>query len=314
MTGRNGKRVAVCVATRRRPKSLARLLERLSLLTFSKVPEPTLEVIVIDNDSDASARAVVVDAEARLRWPVRYHTEPCPGISIARNRAIEVAGPEVDLIAFIDDDETPAPEWLDELLATQMQYAADIVAGPVLPCFEAPVAAWLARGHFYHRPRYPSGSPIDHIATNNVLFRSAIFFAAGIRFRDQLSLAGGHDVLFFLEARRAGFRAVWADAAWTEEWIPASRATARWLLLRAYSGGNAFSHCQLAMEPALKTRLSRIVRCTARVVVSLIAIPTAVRGGRPTLLRALMGVMRGVGGVAGVVGAPYEEYRTTHGA
>ena len=41
-------------------------------------------------------------------------------------------------IAFIDNDEAPSPAWLDELLAGLAEYDAGVVAGPVLPMFEAP--------------------------------------------------------------------------------------------------------------------------------------------------------------------------------
>jgi succinoglycan biosynthesis protein ExoM len=307
------RRVSVCVVTRRRPKALARLLRGLAELAFDKCAEPSIQIVVVDNDAEGSGRSVVLHARAALRWPVDYAVEPRQGIAIARNTAVARTSADTEFIAFIDDDEVPAREWLDELLAAQAHYGADIVAGPVLPRFEASVAPWLEHGGFYCRKRYPTGSPIDRVATNNVLFRRSIFFDAEIRFNERMALTGGADTLFFLEATRAGFRAVWADAAHVEEWLPASRLKAQWLLLRAYRGGNSFSLGQLELEPAILTRLSRFAKGAARILVSVFRIPAALVGGRPALLRALMGVMLGAGTIAAVLGARYDEYRTTHG-
>ena len=93
-----------------------------------------------------------------------------------------------------------------------------------------------------------------------------------------------------------------ADAAHVEEYN-ASRSSARWLLPELGSGGSSFTHCQLELEPAISTRLSRLTRAAARILVSLFRIPTAIVGGRPALLNALMGVMLGA-----AESPPWSEY------
>ncbi|WP_425454326.1 glycosyltransferase family 2 protein [Luteococcus japonicus] len=52
-------------------------------------------------------------------WPsgVRYVNETAPGLAAVRNRALDEAG-NANLLAFIDDDETPAAGWLQHLVRT----------------------------------------------------------------------------------------------------------------------------------------------------------------------------------------------------
>src|SRR5579883_1155797 len=107
-------RVAVCIATFRRPEGLRRLLSELQEQTFHGEP-PAVDVVVVDNDEARSAQAVCRDSPlARLH----YVHEPRRGIPQARNRAIKTARElGCGLIAFIDDDELPANDWLDQLLS-----------------------------------------------------------------------------------------------------------------------------------------------------------------------------------------------------
>jgi glycosyltransferase involved in cell wall biosynthesis len=60
------------------------------------------------------------------------------GIARARNSAVAAARSPA-FLAFIDDDEVPHANWLDELMWTQSQFQADVVSGPVLPAYAADV-------------------------------------------------------------------------------------------------------------------------------------------------------------------------------
>src|SRR5438132_450140 len=127
--------VAVAVVTYRRASQLTRLLD--SIAQLERPPggedEPTV-VVVIDNDADGSAEATVdmFRSASGNRVEVRYAVEATPGIAAARNAAIALAC-DRGAIAFIDDDEVPAPNWLSELLDAQVRYDADVVAGPAYP-------------------------------------------------------------------------------------------------------------------------------------------------------------------------------------
>ena len=105
------------------------MLEGLDRLRFAKVPPPAVEIVVVDNDPAGPTCALLESVKLGHNWPLRCYVEPRRGIPYARNRAIASIEGRADFVAFVDDDEIPAPEWLDELLHVQRSYDADVVAG-----------------------------------------------------------------------------------------------------------------------------------------------------------------------------------------
>src|SRR6185369_14263095 len=106
--------ITVCICTYRRPELLRRLLRD---LTHQQTDgQFTFSVVVCDNDGSLTARPVVEELSATSTIPIVYCVEPRRNIALARNSALEHAGGE--LIAFIDDDEFPVPDWLGRLYAT----------------------------------------------------------------------------------------------------------------------------------------------------------------------------------------------------
>ena len=57
---------------------------------------------------------------------MNYFIEDNRGISHARNRLVKESK-NADFLAFIDDDETAEPQWLDELLSLMKQTDADAI-------------------------------------------------------------------------------------------------------------------------------------------------------------------------------------------
>src|SRR5258705_4394347 len=104
-------RVAICIATHRRPQGLLALLQSLDGLVFDGAA-PEVRVIVADNDEAESARAICDGARDWLRHPLTYVVEKRPGIPQARNASLAPALGSVDWIAFADDDELADPRWL----------------------------------------------------------------------------------------------------------------------------------------------------------------------------------------------------------
>src|SRR3954453_5478277 len=118
-------RVAVC--TNRSPDAVAEALEALR----AQVP----------------AEALVVIASGR-QDPV-FPSEPRPGLSHARNRALAWAA-EVgaDVLAFVDDDAVVDPGWYDALRARWDEAPAEVacIGGPIRPRFSVPPPPWFSDG------------------------------------------------------------------------------------------------------------------------------------------------------------------------
>lgn len=306
-------RVSICVATYRRPVGLARLLRGLDALTFSSSPPPSVEVIVVDNDPEGSANDLVEELRREVRWPLRYEAEPRRGLSYVRNRAVACAVATSDFIAFIDDDESPEPGWLAELLRVQAETDADVVSGPVIRHFDAEPPPWVRRGRFFEDPRRPTGSPIADPATSNVLIRTAALEGVEGPFDDRFALTGGEDTHLFLRLGRAGRRMVWADEAIVHEWVPPSRANARWLLQRIYRGANTWSQCERELDPGGRALALRVAKGVARISYGLLLLPLSWPFGRHAVVRSLWYVSFGAGNLTGLLGVRYYEYRVTHG-
>ena len=123
---RDGPAMTVAICTHDRPESLARALRSVCTQSYER-----LQVLVIDNaPSDSRARELVSAFAAE--HAVEYALERRPGLSWARNRAIELARSEI--IAWVDDDEYCDPWWASEIARGFVEVpAADGVTGVVVP-------------------------------------------------------------------------------------------------------------------------------------------------------------------------------------
>ncbi len=232
-------RIDIAVCTFRR-EAVSETLASLARLT---VPEGVqLRVIVADNDVEPSARARV--AEAQLPMDIAYVHCPAGNISIARNGCLDHA--DADFIAFVDDDETVEPQWLDRLLAEAEKSGADVVLGPVRAVYGAEAPAWMRRGDFHSTLPVWVGGEIRTGYTCNVLMRLAAPSIAGRRFDLALGRSGGEDTAFFDAVHAVGGRIAFAEEAWVEEPVPASRARFAWLAQRRLRMGQ--THGRLLAE------------------------------------------------------------------
>jgi glycosyltransferase involved in cell wall biosynthesis len=294
------QRVAVCIASYRRPERLLALLGALDAQRFDG-ERPGIALVVADNDAEGSARAVCEQAAERLSLPIHYAHEPRKGIPYARNAAVAAAG-DAEWIAFIDDDEIPDPRWLATLLAVQRETGADVVTGPVLPRFERVPMPWIAQGGFFAPARRPTGTALDTAFTNNALVRARALAEAGELFDLRFTWGVGEDAELFSRLAAGGARIVWADEAIVHESVPPERACTRWLLRRGFAVGTATTHIARRRRGALRAGGAAAVHglyCVAR---GLLGAALARRAGRAARVRALQLAAFGAGRLAGVTG------------
>lgn len=227
-------RISVCICTYRRQRLLERLLEKIAgQITHD---EFTYSVVVVDNDAEGSGREVVMRMKGKCNFTIQYHLEPHRSISHARNRS--VAGAEGDMIAFIDDDEFPADDWLLQNHRSLLASEADGVLGPVLPHFETPGPAWLVRSGLLDRVRFKSGEVISsarYMRTGNVLLWRRLFADGG--FDPKYGLSGSGDTVFFKRKMETGCVFIWCDEALVYETVPLERQRRSYYLRRACTRG-----------------------------------------------------------------------------
>jgi glycosyltransferase involved in cell wall biosynthesis len=299
-------KVAICVVTYRRLESLDRLLLSLRNLTFEKVPQPELSLVVVDNDPQRSAFEVVERARSQMPWPVVYRNEPRPGIPAARNTAIDECA-EADAIAFIDDDESATTGWLDELLLVGIAHTAEIVVGPVIPIFQPSVPKWIREGGFFERPRAQTGSKLALAGTNNILLRQSLLKRLSPTFSDDFP--SGSDTHFSLRLSKYRIPIYWADDALVMEYVPEERATLKWILRRAYRGGNSYVRAERQVVGS-GSAPSRLAKAMFRIVGGLgLALLGTVSIRRVTVVKGLQSLALGAGMWAGLFGVAFNEYK-----
>ncbi|WP_281784613.1 glycosyltransferase family 2 protein [Sinimarinibacterium flocculans] len=259
-------RISVCIATYRRPERLRVLLDDLIVQR-----RPPHEVIVVDNDAEGSARAVVDVARGRgLPFALHYEIQPQKNVAITRNRSVALA--QGNWLAFVDDDERAPPAWLGDLAAAAARFDADAVLGPVLPLLPDSAPPWLRRGRFYDWARLPTGSvvPVRLLRFGNVLLSAEVLLTQAQVFDPAYGLTGGEDGDLLARLTQAGARIVWCDEASVTEPVEAARMSLRWLLLRALRGGQDFARHVLAGRHGPATR-GRRLRLLLRALLQMLA-------------------------------------------
>lgn len=300
-------RVVVAVLTYRRPEDLTAVLPL--LVRQTEMCSDSVEVLVVDNDPGAGAQELV----SAYPEPVRYVHEPTPGIAAARNRALDAAG-AADVLVFVDDDERPSERWLPLLLEHWRSSGVTAVVGPVVSEYDGTMSPWVRAGEFFRRRRLPTGTPITVAATNNLLLDLAWVNRHRLRFDQQFGLAGGEDTLFTRRIIALGGSMEWNDEAIVLDRVPAERLSARWVLQRAFSSGNAWSRValHLARTPAetWRTRIVLTGRGVPRLAAGLLRTALGLVARRAShQAKGLRTAARGAGMLSGAYGYVYSEYR-----
>jgi hypothetical protein len=106
----------------------------------------------------------------------------------------------------------------------------------------------------------------------------------------------------------AGYKIVWADDAIVQEWIPANRAKAGWLIKRRYRIGSSVSLIERDLTPTIPVLIKRIIKALGSLCIGGLFILGGIFGGRVLLLRGATWLAYGIGMFAGLLGFSYREY------
>jgi glucosyl-dolichyl phosphate glucuronosyltransferase len=135
--------VSVVIPTYNRSTSLAGLLES---LRGQQCEGLRFEVVVVDNNSTDNTREVV-SSFANCEPPMRYVFEDRQGSSHARNAGILQS--QSAIVAFIDDDIRPAPNWISTVKSSFDEHPEiGFVGGKVLPVWTETPPDWLTSEHW----------------------------------------------------------------------------------------------------------------------------------------------------------------------
>ena len=280
--------LSVVICTFHRERLLQKALD--SLAAQAAPADFGVEIVVVDNSDQSSARSIVEAFGATSPFPVRFVEAHPPNISIARNAG--VAACLGDAIAFLDDDQELAPGWLLAVAQALVDLPHDAFFGAVEPLFETPArATGMTRQLFSRRHDRPRGAELIAfgpdktraiaLATNNSIFRRAALPSDGRLFDPAFGNGGGEDYDLICRMQRAGRRFAWLPEARAREFVPESRCDASYLRRRFFAGGQAYAAA--VANASAHPRLSRwAIRAKAVVQLALLVarMPIAfARGG-----------------------------------
>jgi glucosyl-dolichyl phosphate glucuronosyltransferase len=261
--------LSVVVATHDRPRDLDRCLAALGRLEDAAL----VEVIVVDSASTPPC-SELVERHARSLPHLRYLREERPGLSRARNRGAAAAS--APLVAFVDDDARPRPDWARRVVAP---FSADARIGCVGGRCDADFGdlarpAWLSDRllqfagitRFGGGPREARGSSEWPFGANLALRVEALREAGG--FSERLgrvggSLLSGEESAVVEELRRRGWR-IWLEpAAVVDHAVAPERCVPRYYwrrlwwsgVTRARGGASAVLALRLAAAAPLRLLL-----------------------------------------------------------
>ena len=185
-------KISVILCTHNRARTLATALESVAAQSVSE--SVGWDVVVVDNNSSDETRQVVEDFQRRYPDRFHYFFEQQQGISHARNRGIREARGEI--LAFMDDDETAVPDWLQNLTANLHNGEWSGAGGRILPQWNCDRPRWLSdRSAFTLAPLAvfdlgTKGGPLTESPFGaNMAFRKEVFSACG-GFRTDLGRVG----------------------------------------------------------------------------------------------------------------------------
>jgi succinoglycan biosynthesis protein ExoM len=304
--------IVVCVCTRNRPNMLARCLRSIGPHRQHTVGGVDVRYVVVDNAPSPRVWRVV-----KTSLPgAEYVEEPRIGLSYARNaavaRALELGA---DWIAFIDDDEEAADDWLFNLYWSARRYEADAVLGVVRYRFPAGAPAWRRRNPWGDWADH-DGAELNSAGTGNVLFRTNIVRRARLTFSAARNLAGGEDGQFFGTYHDLGGKIVFSSAPRVIENVPWSRITVRGFARKAHRNGAQKVESARIMGRYKPRRFVRkaVSRMLTGVGLTMLA-PFAVLAGRglQVLSSGVDDFAEAAGMVRGMLGIFPNYYATTDG-
>ncbi len=281
------------------------MLDSLEVAALDALPETELAVVVVDDNPDGQARAVV-ESSTRT-FPLGLHYRHCGqgNIAAARNMGLEAAMELAEWVAMVDDDQIVVPKWLTELMRVQTETGADAITAPVYAKFDDDAPAWLHHQPFaelWGTSLKPDGAAVTDLQTANSMIRTSFLVDhPQVRFSRDLGRVGGEDMVFYRAALAAGLKAHYSREAVNWELEPAERATYRYQLRRCLWHGNTEAVTTLRAGRDKRPRL--VARAAKRALSALLHPVQQLAAGRPPQLRyALAYSLQSVGMLLGVFG------------
>lgn len=238
--------ISVVICTFNRPEGLKRVVE--CCIQQITTDDLCCEIIVSDNSPSGYAENIVQSLNRHGVCVLWVPSSPA-NIAVARNKGIAASSAEV--VVFLDDDMTIEDKWLRSMYEILQRTSADCAISSLIPVSEGKKAVTGMSATFFSRLLdMPDGTPVSPgekpdmpsvtVATSGSIWRRASCFTDPLPFDPKFGKTGGEDCDLFLRLENRRKKIVWCGSAIAYEWVPASRMGFRYLLMRAFGGGQVF--------------------------------------------------------------------------
>jgi glucosyl-dolichyl phosphate glucuronosyltransferase len=239
-------RITVVLCTYNRAQSLGETIE--SVVAQTMPPLLEWELVVVDNNSRDETRHVVEDFQRRYPNRIRYLFQAQQGISYARNTGVHAG--RGDIFAFIDDDETADPFWLQDLTANLFGSEWVGAGGRVVPQWNGYRPRWVSsKNSFIRGPLAMFDPDLEGVELTeppfgaNMAFRREVFDLYG-EFRTDLGRSGkgmlsGEDTEFGRRVMAGGARLRYEPTAVTHHPVDQARVKKKYFLMWWFNKGRS---------------------------------------------------------------------------
>jgi len=241
--------ISVCIASVGR----ASLRDTVEATLGCTLPEGFAREIIVADDSLTGEAASLLSALSNS-CEVRVVSSAARNISMARNRAMAHATGEY--LVFIDDDELPAADWLEELVQLAETSGADGVQGCVIGIYPSHAPAWARKLRPYDKTYGAAGQAIPVGSTCNLLLRRSALTGRALEFNPALGRTGGEDTDLCFRLTASGGTIVCSTTATVYEHVPLERLARQHLMRRYARGGHTYASTVLAHRGRLRRTLA----------------------------------------------------------
>lgn len=244
-------RVSVVINTYNRGKSL-----RNTLLGFRYQTYPDFEVVVVNGPSTDETDDVLREFGDAVR------AYACPDVHLSKSRNIGIAHAAGDVVAFIDDDAIPEPNWLAEIVKA---YESPDVGGAggvvydhsgVTFQYQYSVCSRIATTRFDIKPPFdiynrPGADPFIYLQGTNCSFRRELLVEIG-GFNEEIEYYLD-EVEVCMRGIDAGYQmASLPTGAVHHKYLPSHIRNHKRVVLDPYS--TVKNHCTFAVRHGVQTR------------------------------------------------------------
>jgi glucosyl-dolichyl phosphate glucuronosyltransferase len=288
--------VVVCTYTARRWEGLVAAISALQAQTL----EPHEILVVVDHEPRLLERVA-----SELSGTVALASAGSPGLAGSRNTGVHAATGSV--VAFIDDDAVPEPEWLERLAGPYDDPDVAAVGGGIDPNWSVARPAWFPPEFDWvvgctYRGLPEARATVRNLIGANMSFRREIFahleFFHGLGHANGRSL-GGEETDFCIRLAKLlpDSQIVYEPSARVRHHVPPDRARFSYFMQRCYIEG--VSKGVLARRVGSSTGLAS-ERAYVRAIpaAALRAVAHAVRNRQPATALGAVAAAMGVGAAA----------------